>query len=490
MQTSNDSTVSTVIGPRLEDYELNTEDRVNVQSEVSQKIGLQQASVLGKLPKFRPFKGLRKLVSNASSKGTSGTQNTLSSDMDDTAYTAYTPTDPFRSMAYTPTDTVASGWDTETVSSRHTELCHQSQRHTPLQRIQSLQSQKSISSQKRAERLRARLTPTKSDIYPERPSSSRSMYSQKDGQRFLYSRNDIYQEGSQDSLTERDANRNSIAVTERSVSFLNLSKLDEDTECGDIVYPTSEKGSSSPQFFSPIMYSNVKDYLSQPVFKGMTIQCYIVRSKLRKGVPSTYSLYMEDCGKKLLKATKKRKVLSIDVHGSKVQDSSTSFGKLHWSSNGCNCSLFMSDPTSSECRATQELAHVKYYENRGVRYMTTILPKVDCISSERTVIVPQYEKQSCLLDIYHEDNRQSYDDILVLRNKSPSYNELLQIHYLDFKGRAIHPSVKNFQLVSQMDNDYIVLQFGKIGADVFTMDVKWPMSPLQGFGICLSSFGF
>ena len=33
----------------------------------------------------------------------------------------------------------------------------------------------------------------------------------------------------------------------------------------------------------------------------------------------------------------------------------------------------------------------------------------------------------------------------------------------------------------------VVLQFGKVGKDEFTMDYRWPMSPLQAFGICLGS---
>jgi tubby-related protein 1 len=36
--------------------------------------------------------------------------------------------------------------------------------------------------------------------------------------------------------------------------------------------------------------------------------------------------------------------------------------------------------------------------------------------------------------------------------------------------------------------EYIILQFGRIGEDVFTLDVQYPMSILQGFGVALSSF--
>ena len=54
-------------------------------------------------------------------------------------------------------------------------------------------------------------------------------------------------------------------------------------------------------------------------------------------------------------------------------------------------------------------------------------------------------------------------------------------------------SVKNFQLVEGggKDSDVdkpVLLQFGKIGKDTFTMDYRYPLSAFQAFAICLSSF--
>ena len=47
---------------------------------------------------------------------------------------------------------------------------------------------------------------------------------------------------------------------------------------------------------------------------------------------------------------------------------------------------------------------------------------------------------------------------------------------------------KNFQLVQPDDQDAILLQFGRVGKDEFTMDFQWPMTPFQAFAITLSSF--
>lgn len=88
------------------------------------------------------------------------------------------------------------------------------------------------------------------------------------------------------------------------------------------------------------------------------------------------------------------------------------------------------------------------------------------------------------------------DEVLVLRNKAPRWHEQLQCWCLNFNGRVTVASVKNFQLVASPANgaaagpehEKVILQFGKVGKDVFTMDYQYPVSAFQAFAICLSSF--
>ncbi|KAK4773289.1 hypothetical protein SAY87_028308 [Trapa incisa] len=97
---------------------------------------------------------------------------------------------------------------------------------------------------------------------------------------------------------------------------------------------------------------------------------------------------------------------------------------------------------------------------------------------------------------------------LVLKNKAPRWHEQLQCWCLNFRGRVTVASVKNFQLIaanppssttgsipslsqpgsSQSDQDKIILQFGKVGKDMFTMDYRYPLSAFQAFAICMTSF--
>lgn len=84
---------------------------------------------------------------------------------------------------------------------------------------------------------------------------------------------------------------------------------------------------------------------------------------------------------------------------------------------------------------------------------------------------------------------------LVLKNKAPRWHEQLQCWCLNFHGRVTVASVKNFQLVASPENgaagpehEKVILQFGKVGKDMFTMDYRYPLSAFQAFAICLSSF--
>ncbi|KAI9227333.1 MAG: tubby C-terminal-like domain-containing protein [Piptocephalis tieghemiana] len=84
----------------------------------------------------------------------------------------------------------------------------------------------------------------------------------------------------------------------------------------------------------------------------------------------------------------------------------------------------------------------------------------------------------------HGDN----DGSLILHNKSPQWSEETQSYVLNFHGRVMLASVKNFQVVHEHDLDYIIMQFGRVTDSAFTMDVQYPFSLLEAFGIALTSF--
>lgn len=152
-------------------------------------------------------------------------------------------------------------------------------------------------------------------------------------------------------------------------------------------------------------------------------------------------------------------------------------------------------------------------ENRGPRRMQCLMDAIPAAAVEPGGVAPTqteflpgsidsfpslpfFRSKSTRMDNFHAGPLTTdKEDLLVLKNKAPRWHEQLQCWCLNFNGRVTVASVKNFQLVASVDNgtggqdnDDVILQFGKVGKDVFTMDYKYPISAFQAFAICLSSF--
>nr|KAF6412132.1 TUB like protein 2 [Rousettus aegyptiacus] len=138
-------------------------------------------------------------------------------------------------------------------------------------------------------------------------------------------------------------------------------------------------------------------------------------------------------------------------------------------------------------RIREELGAVCYETNvlgfRGPRRMTVIIPGIDA-QNRRISVQPLNEQESLLSLLQHGVNQ----GVILLQNKAPSWSDESGAYVLNFHGRVTRASVKNFQIVHPDDPDYLVLQFGRVAPDTFTMDFRFPLCPLQAFAICLSSF--
>jgi len=82
------------------------------------------------------------------------------------------------------------------------------------------------------------------------------------------------------------------------------------------------------------------------------------------------------------------------------------------------------------------------------------------------------------------------DKMLCLINKPPTWNIALEAYVLNFSGRVTMPSVKNFQLIDPNDDANIIMQFGRVDENMFNMDISWPLSIFQAYGIAISSFNY
>ncbi|KAM0067730.1 putative transcription factor TUBBY family [Helianthus debilis subsp. tardiflorus] len=299
-------------------------------------------------------------------------------------------------------------------------------------------------------------------------------------------------------------------------------------ECGRLTFPIS---------------------LKQPGPRDSPIQCYIKRDRATSTFRLYYGLTpSEDESDKLLLAAKRiRRATSTEFLISLVADdfsraSSTYVGKLRSNFLGTKFSIYDSQPPNDEAfqanhsrssrrfhtkqvsprlpACNYNIATISYELNvlrtRGPRRMNCSLHyiPVSSIQEGGTAPTPKSFPQENLLPSTSSSLSSSLslplssplekplpgdvcNDYLVLKNKSPRWHEQLQCWCLNFKGRVTVASVKNFQLVasvgssdnvSDAEQNKVILQFGKIGQDIFTMDYRYPISAYQAFAICLSSF--
>ena len=242
----------------------------------------------------------------------------------------------------------------------------------------------------------------------------------------------------------------------------------------------------------------------QPGPKHEHIRCTIRREKGSFGLYPKYVLYLGTYqnGEFLLSARKRKKskssnyLISLDKDDLSRQ-SGNYFGKLRSNFVGTEFVIFDkgSKPQDNSSKAIQpnirsELGGVLYQYNilgtRGPRKMTVVIPAIDKKNNRKSFTPDQQEGES-ILDVFKATHGES-EDMIVYQNKSPAWNEQLGAFCLNFNGRVTEASVKNFQLVETDESDDIVCQFGKVNDSEFTMDFKWPMSAIQAFAVCLTSF--
>ncbi|XP_061564034.1 tubby protein homolog [Cololabis saira] len=268
---------------------------------------------------------------------------------------------------------------------------------------------------------------------------------------------------------------------------------------------TSSSGSEqNERSSSPISVEDLEKFALRPAPRDVTIQCRVTRDRrgMEKGLYPTYYLHMEkEDGKRVfLMAGRKRKkcktsnyLISIDPTNLS-RDTTSYIGKLRSNVLGTKFTVYDGGenpdkkPFIKECESVrQELAAICYETNvlgfKGPRKMTVVIPGM-LENDERVSIRPKNDPETLLVRHSNSDT----DKLVTLVNKSPSWNEQTQSYVLNFHGRVTQASVKNFQIIHPDNDDYIVMQFGRVAEDVFSMDYSFPMCALQAFAISLSSF--
>ncbi|RUS90758.1 hypothetical protein EGW08_001469, partial [Elysia chlorotica] len=279
---------------------------------------------------------------------------------------------------------------------------------------------------------------------------------------------------------------------------LNSESEDVDQAENDSLNPPGAgAGGARPYTPDP---SELDDFVMRPAPQGVTMKCRITRDKrgVDRNIYPTYFLHLEqDNGRKVfLLAGRKRKksatsnyLISTDPTDL-TRNGDAYCGKLRSNLLGTQFTLFDNGDNPRKAAphgARQEMVAMAYETNvlgfKGPRKMTIIIPGMTS-EHQRVNIKPQGQHDGLI----ERWKRKNMENLLELHNKTPVWNDDTQSYVLNFHGRVTQASVKNFQIVHDNDVDYIVMQFGRVAEDVFTMDYNYPMCALQAFGIALSSF--
>uniref|UniRef100_A0AAR2JJS6 Tubby-like protein n=1 Tax=Pygocentrus nattereri TaxID=42514 RepID=A0AAR2JJS6_PYGNA len=306
-----------------------------------------------------------------------------------------------------------------------------------------------------------------------------------------------YDEVSDDDDDEAEDRVRSLSPNTESTRPASASSTKSSTECVTVGSPMAEGPS--------IEVDNLEEFVLRPAPRGVTVKCRITRDKkgMDRGLYPTYFMHLErEDGKKLfLLAGRKRKKSKtsnylISVDATDLSREGESFvGKLRSNLMGTKFTVYDNGTNPSknpgalleESNTRQELAAICYETNvlgfKGPRKMTVVIPGMN-MNFERVPVRPTNDQESLL----NKWQSRALDNLIELHNKAPVWNDDTQSYVLNFHGRVTQASVKNFQIVHDNDPDYIVMQFGRVAEDVFTLDYNYPMCALQAFAIGLSSF--
>ncbi|CAK6967210.1 tubby-related protein 1-like [Scomber scombrus] len=249
-----------------------------------------------------------------------------------------------------------------------------------------------------------------------------------------------------------------------------------------------------------IEFDNLEKFVMDPAPQGVTVKCRVTRDQrgMDKSLYPLYYLHLDNDKKTFLLAGRKRKKSAtsnylISIDATDLSRGGENFvGKLRSNLMGTKFTVFDNALNPERAlpdlsNARQELAGIIYETNvlgmKGPRRMSVIIPGMDK-DNDRVPLRPRNDCDGLL--IRHQNRRM--ENLIELHNKTPVWNEESASHVLNFNGRVTQASIKNFQIVHNKDLDYIVMQFGRIADDIFTLDFNYPMCAVQAFAIALSSF--
>ncbi|KAK1796387.1 hypothetical protein P4O66_009443, partial [Electrophorus voltai] len=219
---------------------------------------------------------------------------------------------------------------------------------------------------------------------------------------------------------------------------------------------------------SPVIeFDDLEGFVLQPAQQGVTVKCKVTRDKrgVDRGLYPTYYLHLDNEKKVFLLAGRKRKKSTTSNYLISVDPTDLSRGGENYVG-----------------KVRSNLMGTKFTVFNNALHPNRALPDMSNARQELAAII--YDNDGLLIRCQNRN----MENLIELRNKTPVWNEETSSHVLNFNGRVTQASVKNFQIIHNKDQDYIVMQFGRVADDAFTLDYSYPLCAVQAFAIALSSF--
>lgn len=252
-------------------------------------------------------------------------------------------------------------------------------------------------------------------------------------------------------------------------------------------------------------YVAARAWLMKPLPKEQPpLLCYVEREKgllSSLSMQITYRCYMEptdtqSTGRFLMSAKKisgkqaSYFLVSMDENPDGDRGSEALLGKVRANAVGSQYTItdhgLAPDRTQAPSTLRKEMGLIKFkFDSGGPSQMDVWIPRVSGVSVPTAAV---WAPQNPMDGIENAVTCRSLDRLTVLQSKHPKWDALHGGHVLNFEGRVTECSVKNFQLQMRHPEptDDVNLQFGRVGKNKFVMDVKYPLTPFQAFGICVA----
>lgn len=111
--------------------------------------------------------------------------------------------------------------------------------------------------------------------------------------------------------------------------------------------------------------------------------------------------------------------------------------------------------------------------------------------SKDSYLFQQFKNSKLHYEYSSLGQKEETDELVIFESQKPAWSDQTRSFTLDFNGRCLEKSPKNFILIPALDDhsgfgETIGVRYGKVSRDKFNLDYRFPFSVMSAFGIALA----